>query len=102
MTWVTAFSTVSRRGAGVGGADGDGGRGDLRVAVHRQDQDRQQAEQADRDGDHPGKDRPVDEETNHARQASVRLFVGAAAGSTAGIAASCAVVAATAFTCWPS
>ena len=53
------------RGARIGGVDGDLRRGDRRILGDRQCFDRQEARQHDHDGDHPGKDRAIDEKTGH-------------------------------------
>ncbi|CRQ53393.1 hypothetical protein PAERUG_P45_London_17_VIM_2_12_12_00116 [Pseudomonas aeruginosa] len=53
------------RGAGIAGADVDHRRRDVRVLGDRQEADRQDPGEHDQQGDHPGEDRPVNEETSH-------------------------------------
>jgi hypothetical protein len=54
-----------RRGARVADLNGDGRRRDARILVDRQLEHGQAAGQHDHQGDHPGKDRPVDKESGH-------------------------------------
>ena len=49
----------------IHGVDGDLRRRDRRILGDRQRLDRQKAGQHDHDGDHPGKDRAIDEKTRH-------------------------------------
>ncbi len=53
------------RGAGIGRADHHRGRRDRGILRYGQAQDRQDPERHDDDGDHPGEDLAVDEETSH-------------------------------------
>ena len=54
-----------RRGAGIGGGDGDLWRRDIGVLRYRQFGNDQQAGQGDEQGHHPGEVRPLDEEFGH-------------------------------------
>ena len=65
MTWVTVFSSVCGVGAGIDGGDGDRRRRDRRELRDRQGADGEHAGQHHHHGDHPGEDRPVDEEARH-------------------------------------
>ena len=65
------------RCAGVGGGDFHGGRCNVRVLFKGQLGDRQRAREHDHNGDHPGKNRPINKEARHV-QPSRAIAVGAA------------------------
>ena len=60
-----AVVEIFRRRAGIAGRDRDRGRRDDRILRDRQQRNRDQADQADEKRDHPGEDRPVNEEARH-------------------------------------
>jgi len=60
-----AVVEIFRRRAGIAGRDRDRGRRDDRILRDRQQRDRDRADQTDEKRDHPGEDRPVNEETGH-------------------------------------